>query len=111
MTIVINEADRLTKEAQAGLRRTMEKYSEKCRLILCCENLGQLIPALKSRCLLVRNSSPTQDEIFRILTKVTNKENISGKEIEREKLEKISQECNRNLRRGLLRMQNLYVLS
>ena len=45
MTIIINEADKLTTAAQAGLRRTMEKYVEKCRLILVCENLGQLIPA------------------------------------------------------------------
>jgi len=51
MTIVINEADKLTREAQASLRRTMEKYAEKCRIIMVCENIGGLIPALRSRCL------------------------------------------------------------
>ena len=52
--IVISEANRLSKDAQHALRRTMEKYTAHCRLILVTESISKLIPALRSRCLGIR---------------------------------------------------------
>jgi len=59
--------DRLTKEAQQALRRTMEKYMATCRIILCANSIGQVIPAIRSRCLAVRVPAPTHEDIFKIL--------------------------------------------
>ena len=45
------DADRLTKDAQHALRRTMEKYMSKCRVIMCTNSISKMIPAIRSRCL------------------------------------------------------------
>ena len=61
--VVLTEVDRLTKDAQHALRRTMELYTGTCRLILVCNSTSKLIPAIKSRCLAVRVPAPTIDEV------------------------------------------------
>ncbi|CAF4376641.1 unnamed protein product, partial [Rotaria magnacalcarata] len=60
--IVIVEVDKLTRDAQHGLRRTMEKYVGSCRLVLCCNSTSRVIPAVRSRCLAIRVAAPTVDE-------------------------------------------------
>ena len=62
--VVLTEVDRLTKDAQHALRRTMELYTGTCRLILVCNSTSKLIPAIKSRCLAVRVPAPTIDEVL-----------------------------------------------
>ncbi|KAJ1299921.1 hypothetical protein OPQ81_005362 [Rhizoctonia solani] len=61
--VVINEADHLTRDAQAALRRTMEKYSPNLRLILLANSTANIIAPIRSRTLLVRVAAPTHEEI------------------------------------------------
>lgn len=67
LVILLTEVDRLTKEAQQALRRTMEKYMATCRIILCANSIAQVIPAIRSRCLAVRVPAPTHENISTIL--------------------------------------------
>lgn len=62
-TVVLMEVDRLSRQAQAALRRTMEKYASTCRLILCCNSQSKVIEPVRSRCLGIRVGAPTEDEV------------------------------------------------
>ncbi|OUJ19283.1 ATPase involved in DNA replication HolB small subunit [Methanonatronarchaeum thermophilum] len=49
--LVLFEAERLSKNLQNALRRTIEKYGDNCRYAFIVTDLNNLIPALQSRCL------------------------------------------------------------
>lgn len=97
--ILLTEVDKLTKDAQQALRRTMEKYIATCRLILCANSISQVIPAIRSRCLGIRVASPSDSEIVQILQNICKKEGLS---IPLELAQRIAANCEGNLRRAIL---------
>lgn len=74
--VIINKIDNLSYYAQASLRRTMEKYSDKCKFILISEQLSKIIEPIRSRSLLVRVPLPTDEQILETLLYICEKENI-----------------------------------
>ena len=58
-TIVIRNADAMSKQVQSALRMTMEKYTVSCRLIIICRRHNNLIGPNRSRRLNVRVPSPS----------------------------------------------------
>lgn len=61
--VVFNEADSLSRGAQAALRRTMEKYMGNLRIILCCNSTSKVIAPIRSRCLMLRVAAPSEKEV------------------------------------------------
>jgi len=61
--VVLVEVDKLSRQAQSALRRTMEKFSSGCRLILCCNNQSKVIEPVRSRCLGIRVAAPSHDDV------------------------------------------------
>ncbi|MCJ1251002.1 Replication factor C (RF-C) subunit [Trapelia coarctata] len=106
--VVINEADHLTRDAQAALRRTMEKYSPNLRLILLANSTANIIAPIRSRTLLVRVAAPKEEEICQVLKQVGKKEGWS----EAEGLNRrIAKESGRNLRRALLMFEAVHAMN
>lgn len=103
--VVINEADHLTRDAQAALRRTMEKYSPNLRLILLANSTANIIAPIRSRTLLVRVAAPTEAEICDVLKEAGNKERWSDSEILNQR---IAKESGRNLRKALLMYESVH---
>ncbi|KAF9932462.1 Replication factor C (RF-C) subunit [Linnemannia zychae] len=105
--VVIHEADLLTRDAQAGLRRTMEKYMGNLRIIMCCNTTSKIIGPIQSRCLLVRVGAPTTSEIVKVMHKVVKKEHCGP--LPENFAIRLAEESGRNLRRALLMLETAKV--
>ncbi|MHA2034813.1 MAG: replication factor C small subunit [Promethearchaeota archaeon] len=75
--LILDEADNMTSPAQQALRRTMEKYTKNCRMILICNYSNRIIPPIQSRCVVFRFSSLSNDDIKKRITYVADQEGIS----------------------------------
>lgn len=107
--MVIHEADLLTRDAQAGLRRTMEKYMGNLRIIMCCNTTSKIIGPIQSRCLLVRVGAPTHSEMVKVMHKVVKKEHCGP--LPENFAFRLAEESGRNLRRALLMLETAKVQS
>jgi len=97
--VVLTEVDKLTKDAQHGLRRTMEKYMATCRIILITNSTSKVIPAIQSRCLAVRIPAPTHQQITDIVMNIAKQEECA---MPQKLVQRIAEKSGRNLRRAIL---------
>ena len=78
--LVLDEADNMTADAQHALRRTMERYTETCRFILCCNYSGKVIEPIQSRCAVFRFTPLSEDDVKEYLRQIAKKENVKSTE-------------------------------
>jgi replication factor C subunit 3/5 len=100
--IVIHEADQMGTEAQNALRRTMERYSRSCRLILCATSACRLIPAIRSRCFQLRVPLPQRAELIGALQQVAQAEQLV---LPGELAERIADASEGNARKAILMLE------
>ncbi len=72
--LFLDEADNLTAEAQASLRRLMERYSAACRFILSCNYSSRIIEPIQSRCAVFRFKIYTPEQIREQLKRIASAE-------------------------------------
>ncbi len=74
--IFLDEADSLTPDAQAALRRTMERYSATCRFILSCNYSSKIIEPIQSRCVVFRFSPIEEEDMENYIKKIAKQEGL-----------------------------------
>lgn len=74
--IFLDEADSLTSDAQAALRRTIEKYSHICRFVLSVNYSSRIIEPIQSRCTVFRFSPIKADDIKKYIRKIAKIEKL-----------------------------------
>ncbi|MET1124539.1 MAG: replication factor C small subunit [Archaeoglobaceae archaeon] len=74
--IFLDEADALTADAQAALRRTMEMYSRSCRFILSCNYLSRIIEPIQSRCAIFKFKPVPKEAMKKRLLEICEKEGV-----------------------------------
>jgi replication factor C subunit 3/5 len=82
--VILDEIDSMTHDAQGALRGIIEEYSIYNRFFLICNNIEKIIPALISRCLPIKFTTPISSiikEKIKIIIE-TEKINISDDAID-----------------------------
>jgi replication factor C small subunit len=100
--MILDEADNMTADAQQALRRTMERYTETCRFILCANYSGKIIEPIQSRCAPFRFMFLPREEHDKYLRYIAEQENVKLLD---EGLDAIFEVCSGDLRRAINTLQ------
>jgi len=105
--IFLDEADALTADAQAALRRTMEMYSKTCRFILSCNYVSRIIEPIQSRCAVFKFRPVPREAMKRRLLEICENE---GVEIDEEALEALIYVSGGDFRKAINALQGASAL-
>ncbi len=100
--IFLDEADALTADAQAALRRTMEMYSRTCRFILSCNYVSRIIEPIQSRCAVFKFRPVPPEAMKKRLLEIAEKE---GLKVTEDGLEALIYIANGDFRKAINALQ------
>lgn len=76
--VLLEEADYMSANGQAALRRIMEEYSDTARFLINCNYLHKVIPEIQSRCTIkFKFESMDKNDIAEYLIKILSNEKIA----------------------------------
>jgi replication factor C small subunit len=106
--LFLDEADALTPDAQAALRRTMESYAQTCRFILSCNYSSKIIDPIQSRCAIYRFRPLDKNAIAAEINRIALKENLA---VNDEAIDAISYIAQGDMRKAINALQGAAILS
>lgn len=106
--LFLDEADALTPDAQAALRRTMETYARTCRFVLSCNYSSKIIDPIQSRCAIYRFRPLAPAAIGEEIRRIARTEGLS---IDDEAVEAIAYVAQGDMRRAINALQGAAMVS
>jgi len=96
--IFLDEADHLTGDAQAALRRTMEMFYNTTRFIFSCNYSSKIIPPIQSRCVVLRFKPVDKDAMEERLSYIAKNENF---DMDKDSLDAICEISDGDMRKAI----------
>jgi replication factor C small subunit len=106
--LFLDEADALTTDAQAALRRTMESYAATCRFILSCNYSSKIIDPIQSRCAIYRFRPLDRRAISEEIRRIAGKEGLTVSE---EAVDALVYVAQGDMRKAINALQGAAILS
>ncbi|MDI6866489.1 replication factor C small subunit [Methanoculleus sp.] len=106
--LFLDEADALTTDAQAALRRTMETYARTCRFILSCNYSSKIIDPIQSRCAIYRFRPLDREAIIEEIRRIAAAEGLTVSE---EALDAIVYVAAGDMRKAINALQGAAIIS
>jgi DNA polymerase III delta prime subunit len=104
--IILDEIDAMTDDAQAILRKVIEKYVSNVRFCFICNYLKKINPAIQSRCVIFRFNPIPRTSMYSYIEKVCENEKIF---ITNSAIELVMKRSNGDMRKLLNILQSLYM--
>jgi len=105
--IILDEADSMTPDAQAALRRTMETYSKTTRFCIICNYVSRIIDPLASRCAKFRFKPLNEETMANRIKFICEKENITYTE---QLSQTLAESSEGDLRKAITFLQSAHTL-
>ncbi|MDD1700399.1 MAG: replication factor C small subunit [Methanoregula sp.] len=106
--LFLDEADALTTDAQAALRRTMESYAQTCRFILSCNYSSKIIDPIQSRCAIYRFKPLAPGAVKEEVRRIASHEGLS---ISDEAMDAIVYIAQGDMRKAINALQGAAIIS
>jgi len=105
--VVLDEAERLTRDAQEALRDLTEIHTDSVRFIFTCNDVRRIMTPLQGRCVVVPIQALEQEAFLSRLVEVSMAEGVDvEKDENQEVLATISDHFYPNLRKALVTLQD-----
>ncbi|CAI2370697.1 unnamed protein product [Moneuplotes crassus] len=101
--IILDEADSMTVDAQAALRRTIEVYSAQTRFCIICNYVSKIIEPLASRCVKFRFTPIAEEAQMKRLQYICEQEEINH---DNSALEALVEVTDGDMRKSIMMLQS-----